>query len=308
MFLPAARLLLVLLLIATPAVHALQPMRVADSVYAFIGLPGEIAPENDGNVSNAGFIVADEGIVVIDTGVSYRHGQAMLEAIARVSRKPVVLVVNTHAVQEFLFGNAAFAERGIPLLAHVESVGLMRQRCEHCLANLQLILGAERMAGTRLVIPERTVSASATLTVAGRTLELLHYGWASTPGDLAVLDRASGVLFAGGLLSNGRVPELRDGRLQGWLEALDRLEALPCSRIVPGHGPVTDRRVVADMRRYLLDLDARVHSLYQAGASLLEAVDRADLPAYSGWAAYPTTHRKNAQQRYLELELQELGG
>jgi glyoxylase-like metal-dependent hydrolase (beta-lactamase superfamily II) len=298
-----------LLLIAPPlAGHALEPVRVADSVYAFIGLPGEIAPENEGNVGNAGFIVGDTGIVVVDTGVSYRYGRAMLEAIARVSPKPVVLVINTHAVQEFLFGNAAFAEREVPLLAHAESVGLMRQRCEHCLSNLQRILGAERMAGTRLVIPQRTVTGSTTLTVAGRTLDLLHYGWASTPGDLAVFDRASGVLFAGGLLANDRVPELRDGHYQGWLDALDRLEALPCSRIVPGHGPVTDKRVVAAMRRYLLDLDRRVQMLYRSGASLLEAVDRADLPAYSGWSAYPATHRKNAQQRYLELELQELGG
>jgi glyoxylase-like metal-dependent hydrolase (beta-lactamase superfamily II) len=305
----AVGLLFALGLIAPPlAAHALEPVRVAEAVYAFIGVPGEVAPENDGNIGNAGFIVGDTGIVVVDTGVSYRYGRAMLEAIARVSPKPVVLVINTHAVQEFLFGNAAFAEIGVPLLAHAESVGLMRQRCEYCLGNLQLILGAERMAGTRLVIPERTVAGSTTLTIAGRTLDLLHYGWASTPGDLAVLDRASGVLFAGGLLANGRVPELRDGRYQGWLDALDRLEALPCRRIVPGHGPVSDKRVVAAMRRYLVDLDQTVQMLYRSGASLLEAVDQADLPAYSQWSTYPTTHRKNAQQRYLELELEELGG
>jgi glyoxylase-like metal-dependent hydrolase (beta-lactamase superfamily II) len=301
-------LLLALGALASPLpAHALEPVPVADSVYAFIGLPGEVAPDNDGNVGNAGFIVGDTGIVVVDTGISYRHGRAMLEAIARVSPKPVVLVITTHAVQEFLFGNAAFADRGIPLLAHAESVALMRQRCEHCLENLRRILGAERMAGTRLVIPQRTVAGSTTLSVAGRTLDLLHFGWASTPGDLAVLDRASGVLFAGGLLANGRVPELRDGRHAGWLDALDRLEALTCDRIVPGHGPVTDKRSVAAMRGYLLDLDRMVQGLYRSGASLLEAVDQADLPAYSGWASYPTTHRRNAQQRYLELELEELG-
>jgi glyoxylase-like metal-dependent hydrolase (beta-lactamase superfamily II) len=307
--LTATRFVLALLLIAPGIVaRALEPVPVAESVYAFIGLPGEIGPDNDGNVGNAGFIVGDTGIIVVDTGISYRYGRAMLDAIERVSDKPILLVINTHAVQEFLFGNAAFAERGVPLLAHVESVNLMRQRCEHCLANLQLVLGTERMAGTRLVIPERTVAGSTMLTVAGRTLELLHYGWASTPGDLAVLDRASGVLFAGGLLANGRVPELRDGRYQGWLDALDRLEALPCTRIVPGHGPVTDRGAVAALRRYLLDLDRTVHELYQSGASLLEAVDQAELPAYSGWSMYPSTHRKNAHQRYLQLELEELGG
>jgi glyoxylase-like metal-dependent hydrolase (beta-lactamase superfamily II) len=278
-------------------------------VYAFIGSPGEISPDNGGNVGNAGFIVAQDGVVVVDTGASYRHGQAMLEAIARVSAKPVTLVINSHAVQEFVFGNAAFAERGIPLLAHVKTVELMRERCERCLQNLQQILGPEAMAGTRLVIPQRTVDSAATaLTFLGRALELLHYGWASTPGDLAVLDRTSGVLFAGGLVSDGRVPELRDGNFQGWLQALDQLERLPVTAVVAGHGPVTDSQAIDRTRRYLLDLDQRVRALYRSGASLLEAVDQADLPAYREWSMYPVMHRRNVQRRYLQLELEELNG
>jgi glyoxylase-like metal-dependent hydrolase (beta-lactamase superfamily II) len=303
------RLLAVVLACAGPLrAAALEPVEVAPHVYAFLGVPGEIGPDNGGNVANSGFIVGEQGVVVIDTGISYRYGRAMLDAIARVSHKPVALVIVTHAVQEFLFGNAAFAERGVPLLAHTQTVELMRSRCDHCLANLRAILGEEAMAGTRLVVPQRTVSGTTTLTAGGRTLELLHFGWASTPGDLAVLDRASGVLFAGGLVCNGRIPELRDGQLPGWLGALDGLEALPAGRIVPGYGPLSDKRGIEQMRRYLLDLDKQVRALYRSGSSLLEALDRADLPAYAGWSMYPGNHRRNVQQRYLQLELDELGG
>jgi glyoxylase-like metal-dependent hydrolase (beta-lactamase superfamily II) len=302
-------LIAMLLACASPVqAGALEPVAVAPNVYAFLGVPGEIGPDNGGNVSNSGFIVGEQGVVVIDTGTSYRHGRAMLDAIARVSDKPVALVIVTHAVQEFLFGNAAFAERGVPLLAHTESVGLMRSRCEHCLANLRAILGPEAMTGTQLVVPQRTVSGSTTLTAGGRTLELLHFGWASTPGDLAVLDPTTGVLFAGGLVGSGCIPDLRDAHFQGWLDALDRLEALRTSRIVPGYGPLTDKRGIDQMRRYLLDLDRQVRALYRSDLGLLEAVDRAELPAYSSWAMYPANHRRNVQQRYLQLELDELGG
>jgi glyoxylase-like metal-dependent hydrolase (beta-lactamase superfamily II) len=232
----------------------------------------------------------------------------MRDAIARVSDKPVRLVILTHAVQEFLFGNAAFAELGVPLLAHTKSAELMRSRCAQCLENLNRLLGPEAMAGSRLVLPTQTVDSTTRMQVAGRDLELLHFGWAATPGDLAVLDRASGVLFAGGLVTNHRIPELRDGRIGGWLRALEQLQALPIRALVPGHGPVATRSAIAHTHAYLLALDARIGQLYHAGASLLEAVDQAELPAYRDWDLYPTQHRRNAHQRYLELELLEFGG
>ena len=77
-------------------------------------------------------------------------------------------------------------------------------------------------------------------------MELLYFGWASTPGDLAVLDRDSGVVFAGELVSAGRIPELRDGKLDGWLQALDRLRHVPARVVVPGHGRPAEPRHRSD--------------------------------------------------------------
>lgn len=306
---PRLSLAVLLLAVQLPAhAAALEPVKVADGVYAFIGAAGEPGPDNAGNVGNSGFIVGDDGVVVVDTGASYRHGRTMLEAIARVTPKPVRLVIITHAVQEFLFGSAAFEERGIPLMAHARSAELMRSRCGHCLENLNAVLGARLMEGTRLVLPTRIVEGSAPLEVAGLQLQLFHFGWAATPGDLVVYQPANGVLFAGGLVLSGRIPELRDGRIAGWLAALDRLEEIPVRWMVPGHGPVSTPAAIAHMRAYLLAVDARVRELYTSGASLLEAVDRVDLPQYSGWDMYPVAHRRNAHRRYLELELEEFGG
>ena len=190
-----------------------------------------------GTSGNSGFIVGEDGVVVVDTGISYEHGREMLAAIARLSSKPVRLVIITHADQEFLFGNAAFDELGVPVLAQVKSLELMRQRCEHCLSNLNRLLGPQIMRGSRLVLPSRLVEKSATLAVAGLSLELLHFGWGSTPGDLAVFDPASGVLFAGALVSNRRIPDLRDSDLKGWLSALDQTDRIPCRVVVPGVRP-----------------------------------------------------------------------
>ena len=169
------------------------------------------------------------------------------------------------------------------------------------------MLGEQLMQGSRLVLPTRIIEDSAPLEVAGLQLQLLYFGWAATPGDLAVYHPASGVLFAGGLVSSGRIPDLRDGKIAGWLDALDRLEAIPAQWVVPGHGPVSTRAAIAQTRAYLLALELRVREVYRSGATLLEAVDRVDLPQYAEWDMYPVAHRRNAHQRYLELELEEFG-
>jgi glyoxylase-like metal-dependent hydrolase (beta-lactamase superfamily II) len=308
----SAKTLLAGLLAAAPlfpaaADDALEPVNVAPGVFAFVADTGEISPENRGFVGNSGFVVGDTGVVVIDTGTSYRHGRRMLEAISRVTDKPVKLVIVTHAVQEFLFGNAAFAESGVPILAHIETANLMRARCTQCLENLRPTLGAE-LAGTRLVLPQIEVSAGTMIESGGRTLDLLHFGWASTPGDLAVLDRATGVLFAGGLVSVGRIPEIRDCDFEGWLAALGRTAALPVKAVVPGHGPVSGPDAIGKTAGYLRALDQTLRALYAGSSSLMESVEAALLPAYSGWSMYPATHRRNALHRYLQLEIEELGG
>jgi len=293
--------------LALTAQETLQPERVVGSAYAFIGDAAEISAANRGFVGNCGFIVGASGVVVIDTGTSYRHGRRMLEAIARITDKPVELVIITHAVQEFLFGNAAYAERGIPILAHRETTKLMKARCEHCLQNLQPVLG-EELEGTRLVLPQREIDATTTIVAGGHRLELVYPGWASTPGDLAIFDRDSGVLFAGGLVSVGRIPDIRDSDFEGWQRAMRRLQGLKPARIVPGHGPVSGPEAIAETAGYLDALDRVIKSLYAESSSLMESVEKAVLPAYRDWSMYATTHRQNALHRYLQLELQDLGG
>lgn len=289
------------------AVDALEPEKVADGVYAFVGAPGPVTAANRGFVGNSGFIVGKSGVVVVDTGSSYLHGKRMLDAIAGVTDKPVVLVIITHAVQEFVFGSRAFVDRGITLLAHGETTKLMKARCDHCLKNLRPLLGAE-LEGTRLVIPRREISATTTLDDGGRPLEVYFLGWASTPGDLAVFDRTSGVLFAGGMVAIDSIPDIRDSDFDGWQRALPRLAELKPTRVVPGHGPVSGAGAIAATASYLEALDRKMRALYAQSTSLMDSVEQATLPQYRDWASYATTQRQNALHRYLQLELLDLGG
>jgi glyoxylase-like metal-dependent hydrolase (beta-lactamase superfamily II) len=277
-------------------------VELAPGVYMLRGAGGEVSPANLGRVGNAGFIVGDDGVLAIDTGTSYRHGVELLAAIARVTDKPVRRVVITHTRQEFLFGASAFRERGIPIQMHRQTALLMKARCENCLKTLKRVLGEEAMRGSAVVAPDLEFDDSLTLALIGRPVQLLHFGHSSGPGDTAVFDQRSGVLFAGGLLDERRIPDIQDSDLAGWKLALAALQALPVQRVVPGHGPAASAAVIDSVARYLAQLQVRMAELMHGGTALSEAADLAVLPEFTSWDQYETIHRRNASVMYIRLE------
>jgi glyoxylase-like metal-dependent hydrolase (beta-lactamase superfamily II) len=278
------------------------PVEVADGAFMVPGSGGEPDARNLGRIGNAGFVVGDDGVVAIDTGVSYRHGIELLQAIGKVTRQPVRRVYITHVRQEFLFGAAAFRERGIPIHMHRRAAGLMKARCEGCLKTLRQLLGDDAMRGTAVVEPDATFDGGLVDTAAGRPLHVLHYGLSSGPGDIAMFDERSGTLFAGGLLDGRRVPDVQDGDLAGWQRALDALSALSVRRVVPGHGPTAGAELIEVNARYLRQLQARLLELLHAGAPLSDVADAASLPEFEDWDQYDVIHRRNASVVFLRLE------
>lgn len=281
-------------------------IEVAGGVYMVQGSPGEVDSGNLGRIGNAGFVVGDQGVVAIDTGTSYRHGVALLAAIRRVTDKPVRLALITHTRQEFLFGALAFRAQGIPIHMHRKAADLMRSRCDHCLKMLERLLGEDEMQGTAMFEPDEEFDSSQTIDVIGRPLQLLYFGYSSGPGDVAVLDAQSGVLFAGGLLDQLRIPDVQDSELDGWTRALHALRALPIKVVVPGHGPAASARVIDTVERYLAQLQQRLMALLRNGAALSEVPDATSLPEFAHWDQYETIHRRNASVLFVRLEREQM--
>lgn len=288
------------------AISRAASIEIASGVYMVPGEHGEPDLGNLGRVGNAGFIVGDSGVVAIDTGTSYLHGQALLTEIARVTDRPVRLALVTHTRQEFLFGAAAFRERGIPVHMHRRAAALMAARCEGCLKTLKRTLGDEAMRGTLMFKPDVEFDASHTLALIGRPLRVLEFGHSSGPGDTAVLDERSGTLFAGGLADQERIPDVQDSDLVGWARALDALDRLPLRHVVPGHGPATDARVLGTTARYLAQLQARTGELLAHGTALSDVADMTVLPEFADWDQVDTIHRRNASVVFLRLERERM--
>jgi len=281
----------------TPAAH-----RIAPGVYVMPGESGEITPANLGRVANIAFIVGPRGVVVVESGVSFRHGEAIIAAVEAVTRRPIRLVIVTHAGQEVLFGAAAFQARGIPVLMHRDAAALMAARCDTCLRTLNATLGAQPMVGSRVVTPDRTVTQTTTVDVIGRPLRLIAPSNASSPGALAVFDAKTRTLIAGDLATIDRIPDMRDADGTPWRDGIATLVATRCRHLVPALGELGSCADLGELDRYFAALDERVRELIAAGVGLADVAKRAELPQFSGWDRYQQLHAANANRAYLAVE------
>ncbi|MBS7663111.1 quinoprotein relay system zinc metallohydrolase 1 [Pseudomonas lalucatii] len=257
-------LLLVVALLAASGLraeldYALQPRQIAEGVWLVAGSTANFARDNGGNIVNTGFIVGENGVLVIDSGPSRRYGEALRRAIAAVTDKPVDRLLLTHHHPDHVLGNQAFVD--VPIAALPGTRALLAEEGEAMAENMYRLVG-DWMRGTELVLPNETLQAGV-LHWGERRLHLLALS-GHTGADLAVFDETSGVLFAGDLLFYQRaLTTPGTPGLEVWLDDLDRLQALPWKLLVPGHGPLaSDAAPFVQMRDYL----GWLHGVMQGGA------------------------------------------
>ncbi|WXL24270.1 quinoprotein relay system zinc metallohydrolase 1 [Ectopseudomonas mendocina] len=254
--------------------YKLEPRRIADGVWLVEGSTDNFSTDNGGAVVNVGFIETQQGVVVIDTGISKRYGEALRAAIGKVTDKPILKVILTHHHPDHAFGNQAF--RDVPIAALKETTRLLAEQGDGMAENMYRIVG-DWMRGTEVVLPTETVETG-TVQIGGRSLQLLALR-GHTGADLAILDEQTGVLFAGDILFYQRaLTTPNTPGLDVWLADVDQLQALPWKQIVPGHGPLTtDDAPFVQMRDYLGWLDGLLRTGAEQGAEMNELI-RAPIP------------------------------
>jgi len=254
--------------------YSLKPRQIAEGTWLLEGSTDNFAKANGGNIVNAAFIVTEAGVVVIDTGPSKRYGEALRQAVAATTHKPVIQVLLTHHHPDHVLGNQAFSD--VPLGALPGTTELLRQQGDAMAENMYRLVG-DWMRGTEVVLPTQALSPG-TLRVGERSLRLLALA-GHTGADLAILDETTGVLFAGDLVFYERAlttPNSPD--LEVWLKDLDTLQGLPWKQIVPGHGPLAaDARPFAQMRDYLGWLDQLMRDGAARGDDMAEMI-RSPIP------------------------------
>jgi cyclase len=252
--------------------------KIAPDLFAYIS-------ENDAS-ANATFLVSEQGILVVDTGLNPGEGRELLEEIRKISPAPVRWIVNTHYHPDHRGGNAVVGPDAV-----VISTAFTRARA-----------GA---AAPGYSVNETIGADGLTLFVGGHTVRVYHPGPAHTMGDAVVYFPDLHAIATGDLFLTNSCPAMDEGDMENWIRALDQMLALPLEHVVPGHFEVATKVQLERFRNYLADLRDQVARMRGEGKTLEQVQNALDLRAYKGFRQFPkyeATFKDNAASYYGQMK------
>ena len=269
-----------------------------------------------GKGGNVGFMVTDAGVAVVDDQYA-DVAPGIVEQIRGVTDKPIRYLVNTHYHADHAGGNKTFQPIAT-IVAHesvrprlidfplaiqatfpekvraleTEIAGIKdptdryRVALDRDLNIMKFFLDSVKdFDPATAAPPSLTFDSKLTLWLGDQPVEVHHLGPGHTDGDAVVWFRREKVLHTGDLLFNGVVPFIDaqgGGNAHGYLRSLDRLLSMlpPDTKVIPGHGPVTDIKGLQRARDFLKDLSVEVDKAARKGLTRQEAARTVTLTAY----------------------------
>lgn len=277
--------------------------KINDSVYAVVGPFGNRSSENLANNSSSGFVVTDEGVVLVDPGGSYKGAAAIASVIASVTDKPVKVVINSGGQDHRWLGNGYFKERGATIIASEAAVTDQKARTDEQFFVLSNLVGDAGMEGTEAVYAEVQFAEQHELSLGGVEFNLYHKGQAHTPGDSFIHLPDMGIVFSGDIVYVGRMlGVMAHSASKSWIDVYEQMAALKPTHIVPGHGSVTNLEEAGkDTYQYLLQLRQKVGAFIDEGGQI-EDISEIDHSEYSYLVSFESLKGRNAQQVFQEME------
>lgn len=252
---------------------------LAPGVFAYIQAGG---PGRDNvSVSDAGIIVGDHSVMVIDALAAPMHAKAFVEAIRRVTDKPFRHLVNTHHHSDHVNGNQYFP--GAEIVGHPycrEEVVKMVPGPAKWPKREGWADGSE----DRVILPPTTTFDGSLTYYYGTTeVRLMPMLPAHTWGDLVVYLPQHKILFAGDVAFFYVAPFCQNAHPRRWIEWCQTIERMDVTTIVPGHGPIGDKAHLAEMRGYLQQLKVEARRRFDARMTPGAAAADISLGKYDNW-------------------------
>lgn len=285
------------------ATETLKLQKVTDDVYAIVGELGNRTPENLGNNATFGFVITSEGVVLIDSGGTYKGAKEIDQLIKSVTDKNIAIVINTGGQDHRWFGNGYFKEQGAKLIASKKAVEDQRKRTQDQLLRLAPLVGDEVLKGTEAVYAEQTFDDKLELELGGIKFQLFHTGQAHTLGDSYIWLPQKQVMFTGDIVYTERMLGVgSQSNSQSWIDVYQSMAAYKPKFLVPGHGQATDlARAKADTYDYLVFLRSAVSAFIKNDGDMTE-INTIDQSKFNYLKNYKTLSGRNAQQVFTELE------
>ncbi|AOE50561.1 MBL fold metallo-hydrolase [Kangiella sediminilitoris] len=233
--------------------------KLSDGIYVLFGQGG-----------NIGVSVGDDGVYIIDDQYA-PLSEKINKAIDELTDKPVRFVINTHWHGDHTGGNENFGKAGAVIVAHDN----VRQRMST--EQVSKFFGRVTPASPKAALPVVTFDSEISLHLNGDDMRAYHVANAHTDGDAIIYFEKDNVLHMGDTYFNIGYPYIdtgSGGSIDGYIAAVERgLElADDNTKIIPGHGPMSNKKELQEFGDMLKDLRQKVAALKDKGMSLDEVI------------------------------------
>jgi len=243
----------------TPGQVEIQAIPVGSGIYMLIGRGGNICISS-----------GEDGVFMIDDQYAPLTGK-IKATVAKITPKPIRFVINTHWHGDHTGGNENLGGEGAAIIAH-ENV---RKRLS--VDQVMGAMGRTVPALSRKGLPIITFTRDIAVHLNGQDIAVFHVANAHTDGDAFVHFRQANVLHTGDVLFMGLYPFIdieHGGSIDGMIRAVEQIlgKVDDKTRIIPGHGPLSDRNGLIVYRDMLISIRGRIKSQIDAGMGLDEIV------------------------------------
>lgn len=301
-------------------------VKVSEGVYAAVAKSGGLAS------GNAGFVVGDDGVLMVDTFFTPAAVDDLIGAIAAETKQPLKYALNTHYHLDHTGGNQVLAARGIPIIAHekvmewqtvknrrfLPAPDELQKRRDTAAKQLSEVPADQADKRAPLERQIRRLDAMLTIKLTNPTVTFasgtvhLHLGKREvvlftlpghTGGDVLAYVPDANVLFMGDMGWRKTLPNLVDATVSDWIVSLDKVLAeYPTAKFVPGHGEVATATEIREFRDYLDDLRSRVKQAIADGLTIEQAKQQLKLPEKYKDFGFQNFAGPNVEDMYKELK------
>ncbi|HLI29598.1 MAG TPA: MBL fold metallo-hydrolase [Terriglobia bacterium] len=250
--------------------------------HTFVWVPDDIMDQNGdpdfNRAVNAGFVITDQGVVVIDTANNPFHAREILYEIRQRTDLPVRLVIDLGPQADQILGNEVFAEQHAVIVSTSAAKALM-QSYQQSLGH-RMPFDPEltaRMRGIHFTLPTQTFTGETTFRMGDKEIRVVSMNCGPPghdSGDAVVYLPQDRMLFLGDLYVNGYVPQIGSRDITRWITTLGELEKWNAAIFVPGHGEPGSQKDLAAFHGFLGWLKAGVQGGIQQGESLSQVERR----------------------------------
>jgi cyclase len=234
----------------------------------------------EGQGGNITVAVAADGVIMVDSEFAPLHDK-IKAAVATVTPQPIKYLIDTHFHGDHTGGNTLFAKDGAVVVADPNV------KARLAAGTTNFLTGAKVPRAPADALPSKTYTNSFKIILKGRVADLKHIANAHTDGDTYVWFKSANVLSTGDTFTSDRYPNIdvvNGGNIKGMVAATDIYLKLTNAktRIVPGHGPVSDKAKLTEYRAMLITARDRMAKLVKDGKSeddVVAAKPFADLDA-----------------------------